>query len=520
MASNNFIPQSADEMVALITKTAEELKLDDFRVRVQRKRAGSPVPDQVLTLDGAKAEHFSAPETWLPQISGGGLYLLTAFHASNNSAPVGGPFPVQVDGAPREPDPTVVDNPNWAGPAVCVFPLPKKKRIPPELTPLPGNHDASPRTIAPGSAEAGGSLAVSLAETQRLLQAQNAELQRQKEQLAEERRKMEVEAVRKESQMAIERAERRAEELVKQQPAAPVESGIEKILAGMLPLAMKWFETSKADKAAADAEAQRRDLEMARMQQETQVAIAKAQAEAAAAASAQQAKMVELQMQMQMQLAAKAEESNKMLMRMLLDRPKDDSSAKTAELVSSMAGTTMNVLNTMVELGLTGGGREPEEPVALKAVREVVRGLALMSGNAARTQQPQPQFEALPEPEPEPELPPQQQEAPPEPAPLRAAEPSLYRRLVQAIKDPRVPPKNIATTVIQSLADPSLIEAFQTAGGDLKQMFAKDLDKWLDDAKNKARFQEILTQTATTGVELGAFPKDMGDEVLKMIKDF
>jgi len=523
----NSAPPSTEEVISLIAKTAEELRLDEFRVRVQRRRPGNTLPEQILTLDGAKAEHFSAPETWLPRIAGGGLFLLTAFHVSNNSQPVGGPFPVQVEGAMRDADVSVLTSDDWTGPRICVFPTPAMNSAArrarggavADLTPLSGGHDASPRTIAPEASGAGGSFSAAL-------QAQFAEVQRQKEALAEEKRKLEVDAVRKESQIAVERAERRAEEAVKAQrsapPPVPVESGIEKMLAGVLPLAMKWFESQQESRAAEKAEQQRMQFELAKMQHETQLAIARAQSEATAKAAELQARAAEVQSQMQMQLAAKADESNKFLLQALLNKPQDDSASKTGELVASMAGTTMNVLNTMVELGLTGGRQEPEEPTALKAVREVVRGIALMSSNAAAR--------ALPAAPPNMGAPPQQQqqqqqeepaeeEEPPAPAPLRAAEPTLYDRLVVAIRDTRTPPKDIAQTILQSLADPSLIAAYTRSGGDLRGMFAKDLDTWLDAPANKARLRSILAETVTQGVAAGVFPEEAAKELEEMLTD-
>lgn len=507
-------PNPAEEIVALIAKAAEDLRVDDFRVRIQRRRPGTQLPEQILTLDGARAEHFTMPEAWLPRIAGGGLFMLTAFHCSNISQAIGGPFPVQVDGAPREVDISVMDLPDWTGPTKCIYPAPKKKTAPTvDMTPLSGGHDASPRTTAPESAGAGGSS---------LMERQFAALQQQKEALAEEKRRMEVEAVRKEGQLALERAERKAEEALRALQAKPVappaESGIEKALAAVLPLALEFFKSQKESQAAAQAESLRLQMEMAKMQHETQLAIARTQAEAEARRAEAQAKSAEVQAQMQAQLAAKAEESNKFLLQTLLSKPQDDAATKTSELVASMASTTMNVLNTMVELGLTGGRQEPEEPTALKVVREVTRGIAMMSANAAGARapaaMPQPQLEGLPEQQEEESAPP-----PPEPQVLRAAEPSALRKIITAIRDTKIPPKDIARAVLGSLADPSIIAAYTAAEGNLREVFAKELDTWLDVPANKARLQSVLAETVTQGVAAGIFPAEAAKELEKMLED-
>lgn len=510
-------PNPAEEIVALIAKAAEDLRVDDFRVRIQRRRPGTQLPEQILTLDGARAEHFTMPEAWLPRIAGGGLFMLTAFHCSNISQAIGGPFPVQVDGAPREVDISVMELPDWTGPTKCIYPAPKKKTVPTvDMTPLSGGHDASPRTTAPESAGVGGSS---------LMERQFAALQQQKEALAEEKRRMEVDAVRKEGQLALERAERKAEEALRALQAKPVappaESGIEKALAAVLPLALEFFKSQKESQAAAQAESLRLQMEMAKMQHETQLAIARTQAEAEARRAEAQAKSAEVQAQMQAQLAAKAEESNKFLLQYVLAKPQDDAATKTSELVASMASTTMNVLNTMVELGLTGGRQEPEEPTALKVVREVTRGIAMMSANAAGARapmppQPQPQLEGLPEQQEEEESAP-----PPEPQVLRAAEPppNAFRKIVTAIRDTKIPPKDIARAMLGSLADPSIIAAYTAAEGNLREVFAKELDTWLDVPANKARLQSVLAETVTQGVAAGIFPAEAAKELEKMLED-
>lgn len=509
MASPQTIIGQPDpqEVVAQIAKTAEDLRVDDFRVRVQRRRAGNALPEQILTLDGAKAEHFSAPETWLPRIAGGGLFMLTAFHCSNNSAPVGGPFPVQVEGPMRDPDVSVVDALDWTGPRVCVFPMPKAvRRVASDVTPLPGGHDASPRTTAPEPSGAGG-----------FLQAQLAEVQRQKDALGEERQKLEIDRIRRENQLALERAERRAEEAAMRIPPPAHESSLEKMLAGFLPLALEWFKSERETRSVQQAEQARMQLEMAKMQSETQLAIARTQAEAQARAAEQQAKAAEAQAALQAQIAAKAEESNKFLLQTVLSRPQDEAAGKTAELVSTMVGTTMNMMNTMVELGLTGNRSEPEEPTTLKIVREIARAVALVTTNAAARSMPpamQPAFGQMPpgqEAQEEPE------QGAPSSAPSAVAEPTLYDKLIVAIRDTAVPSKQIAQTILQSLGDPSLIAAYSQSNGGLADLFSKDLGSWMDVPANKDRLQNILKETVTQGVASGVFPAEVGQEIEKML---
>jgi hypothetical protein len=490
-----------EEVLTVISKTAKDTGVDDFRIRVQRRRTAGGMPEQVLTMDGALAEHFSSPETWLPRIAGGGLFIVSAYHVSNVANMVGGPYPVQVDGQSREPDPSVVEEQGWKGPRICVFPKPVPKNTTPQIMTIPGGPDVTPRNVAPvpsGEGRPNNSVEQALA-------AQLADMQRREQALFARQAQVEIEAAKAAAAGKVEQLERkleeerrrneedrrRAEEERRRAANVPVPVVEQKsdLIATLAPLALEFLKS--------DREFKQQALQM-------QIAAAERQAAATSAASAEQSK------QMAAVLASIANKPaiDPQLFALLT---KEDSSAKVlsnmSELFATQASTTMNVLNSMVEMGLAGNQREPEEPQALKIVREGVKAFVALSGGAARAVQAQPQQQQLPQPRvveavatPEPE------------GGLRAAEPNALEQFIGQVRDDKVEPGAAAAFILDHLSDPSVLKAYLQADSDLRLVLVNNLgEDWLEVPANAERARGVMKSTLELGVERGI----LDEEVLK-----
>ena len=96
---------------------------DSFRLRIHRISGPAKTPEAVATLDEAEVLHVSSPETWLPRLCGGGpVFLLTVYHTSDPTLPIGQPIRVACQGVPREVDLSAPNKPGWSGPKVIYWP--------------------------------------------------------------------------------------------------------------------------------------------------------------------------------------------------------------------------------------------------------------------------------------------------------------------------------------------------------------------------------------------------------------
>lgn len=482
-----------EEVLAVISKTAKDTGVDDFRVRVQRRRTAGGMPEQVLTMDGALAEHFSSPETWLPRIAGGGLFIVSAYHVSNVANVVGGPYPVQVDGQSRDPDPAVVEEPGWKGPRICVFPKPASKSNPttPQIMTIPGGTDATPRNVAPVPPGEGRP------NVENAIAAQFADVVRREQALFARQAQVEIEAAKREAAGSVERVERKLEDerrrneeerrrleedrrRIAAEPKVEAKSDdkLEKVLTVLGPLALEFLKS---------------DREFKQQALQLQLQAAERQAAATAAATAEQSK------QMAAVLASIANKPaiDPQLFSLLT---KEDSSAKVlsnmSELFATQASTTMNVLNSMVEMGLAGNQREPEEPQALKLVREGVKAFVTFSGNAARAVQPPPQ-----QPRPVEAGTPIPTPAAPEPE-LRAAEPNVLEQFIGQVRNDQVPPEAAAAFILDRLGDASVMKAYLAADSDLRLLLVNNLgEDWLEVPANVERARAVMKGTLELGVK-------------------
>src|SRR5438132_1587142 len=99
---------------------------NSFRVRVMRRRPSGGF-DVVAMFEEATAEQISFAEKWLPELAGGGSFLVQAFHADAPMAQIGSSLPLSIDNAnPRNVDLDAVLSPAWTGPSGLSYP--KKQR--------------------------------------------------------------------------------------------------------------------------------------------------------------------------------------------------------------------------------------------------------------------------------------------------------------------------------------------------------------------------------------------------------
>ncbi len=111
---------SNDETLTLIRQKAAEQ--DEFAVKVLRRVHNSMAPTRIAMFSGATATHLVNPELWIPQLAGGGNFMLQAYHVSDLNKPVGGFVTFPVEGDPRDVDIAATVKTSWRGPAILDFP--------------------------------------------------------------------------------------------------------------------------------------------------------------------------------------------------------------------------------------------------------------------------------------------------------------------------------------------------------------------------------------------------------------
>jgi hypothetical protein len=114
-----------------IREKAKDTNDDRFRLQINRKNPNSYLNTKICTLDGATVEMISAPETWLPQLYGGGHYMISVIHVSEipMATTIGDGITVQINGLPKDTDPMILDlvkAADWTGPRTLVWPTEKQ----------------------------------------------------------------------------------------------------------------------------------------------------------------------------------------------------------------------------------------------------------------------------------------------------------------------------------------------------------------------------------------------------------
>ena len=101
-----------DGMIALGLK-AKETGADSFLVKIERKGAFG-LPESLTSCEGVELKYIIKPEEWLPTLFGGGNFILTCYHVSEQTVPVAR-LALNFKGEPTM-NWTALDGGTWSGP--------------------------------------------------------------------------------------------------------------------------------------------------------------------------------------------------------------------------------------------------------------------------------------------------------------------------------------------------------------------------------------------------------------------
>ncbi len=519
-------PRTTDDILAVISARAKEMG-DDFRIRIERRPTiGSP-PKMIATLEGARAEHFSSPETWLPKLIGGGIVQLKAYHMSDPNTVVGMPC-YTLDGTPINPNVSVVEQTDWKGPSIITYPEKSRNDQSANIAaPLPSDSPA-PR-VTGGNGEGGHPPS---AAEMRLL-AQSEAIRKAEMDLIERKRQMEVDALKREAERERSSNQERIRELerrIEERSKAP--DGSDRFAELMMEMRRADVEARKADREIqmqlANSQAMQA-LEMAKLQSQQQIEMAKAQAESSKAAA----------------------ESNKVLLEALLNKPaidpaiatmigKNDTSqllASMSSMLTNTASQNLSMMGALMDMGLIGKD-QPSKPEKKNMGLQLLEGLGKLllaprpGGAPGQPLFPQPQLapapaqviqQTQPNPAAGPAVTPAVQ---PQAAPASAqtvsvpAGPTVLSQVVDAIKGRKASAKDIAETVLQHWNDPSILGALQEAEGDPRVLLDNILGEWLDDKDNRKFGGEIIKIVLEQGIASNIIPEESRADIPAIVKSF
>lgn len=498
---------------------------DSFRLRIQR-RATPATPPQIFALfEDACISHFATPETWLPRLVGqgaGGIFELMAYHASNPIMPVGGPIRIPIDGEQRPPNVEVVTTSGWDGPRRLSYPKPGENLAQGgfSIAPLPATgtgtggvpaprQPSAPEVPVPVSTHSVTTTAPAADPQQaaRLVAVEEA-LNRKQKEIEQAEAKMRETAMRNEILGSVKTQMDSVVDLVRstqQQNQAmlakitdtPKDTGTKDMVVALAPLLLGFLQQS----AQAREDAAKR-----------QEAILMAMLNRPAIDPAMQAILDKLS-------TPKQDGGGAMLSQM-------------SEAMASMTNVTMQLVHTAAEMGLGQSGPAPEPPW-VKAVREGAKVvMAMMAANAEQAKAAAaqarwgangapPQLPAHHQPPPAVTAPPVTQPPPaatapaPGAAPAPEAPPQEKRPAIEVIEGAirkKAPIEKIALAIINNVQDPSIIEAFMQADGNIETLMRNRLGDWLNDAENAKYVEALVAAVNKLAQERGLTGDDGGDD--------
>lgn len=334
---------SMDEALGVLSARAKS-EGDSFRFRIFRKRSQASVPESICTLDGAELGHIAAPETWLPKLAGGGpIFTISVYHANDTVTALVQHIPFQIPGeALPEINFAALTSPGWVGPKKLVWPDPRDAKQQPQFpsysipNPQPSVASYSGATAPQTSVPAGsGPSTVFPSMEWTRLEAERNQLAALRMQLEEQRHKMELEGLRREQEAKLAAFE--AKFLLAQQPTQKA-SGLADILAPLVPIAQAIIQSNNDMR-----------VQMFNAQQES-------------------------------------EKQRNQLMITLLEKKADDSpSTKILSTVADSMGVVMKMATDNMKT-LQEAMNGPEEPTAMKVVREVVKGVNQIASGLGQQQ--------------------------------------------------------------------------------------------------------------------------------------
>lgn len=498
-----------EEVLAKLTDVVKNNNgVDWFRVKVGRKNQMGGMPNHVATLEDATLAQVANAEQWLPQLAGGGpVFQLEVYHQSN-SVIASGRLNYNIDGHPRKADPSVVKDPAWRGPRTIINPTP-----PPEhsstvfsassshLSPggsQPASPHNSPASGGPPGAFSGPSLSERLSPDP-AVSAAASRYEEESRRLAEQRHKLELEAVKAEADRKFEalRAEMRESRQIATQ-AQPKTTGVLEIIAALAPLAQSMIRSNNEAR-----------LQMMRMQEENRREDREFQR--------QQAQSMQ---ELIRSLNSKPQDSNELINKLFerfekmqdTQTPNIQMMNQMAEAFGSMSKTTLHMVQSAAEMRYGASEGQAEHPM-MPVLREVTKSIgAIAEGYKAsvmvknRTQQPQQQLPQMPV---QPQALPAQ--AAPAPAPTQPPASDTKPKTIVDVLEAKIRlkenPYDIASMFVKALGTPDMEAELQKADGDPVTLFQRRLgDNWLNaEPTNPIYAQQLF---AAINDEVSKLPQD------------
>ena len=430
---------------------------DEFRVRIMRKPSAGGAPETIAVVDYVTLEQVMNPEAWISLLAGGSQhYVLQVQHAKDKAGGIFSAFyqiPA-IAGDTLPPNPRVAELPEWPSNMKIQFvPGMNKPKTQPGTNGKMGgspSHEVTP-TLPTGS-DGGSAL---------LLQ-----LQREREALAEQRHRMELDAVRRESEAAMKAIESRIATMASQNHAPSFD--LEKFIAAagvvIAPIVAKMIEASSASR---DREARAEEARLAREEK------------------ADEARQVRESSMME-KIATQSTESAKVI-------------GVFTESLSTVARSMVQTVAMVGELR-----QEPPQDESLMGVLKV--GIAAWAENASRAAQP-PQM-------------PQRQIAPPRAAPRAAPQPTeeveeevemtasqMLDVLAQEIRE-LADPNDLAESIVESIGSPEFVTQTQHEGGLIDALRKRLGEAWAGNPANVAYVQRLFATVEglakSRGVDIAA----------------
>lgn len=446
--SGRTIASTADDAALLLSELARQ-DGDDFRVRILRRTSAGSPPESIAVIDGVTIEQLFAPEQWLSMLSGGSAhYTFQVMHAKDK---VGGvysaiyPLPA-IGGDPLPVNAKIVEHPDWPRNLKIAFAPGARERMDREarangkaggsLTP---HAEVTPAT----NGDAGGAALFMM-----------QQLQRERENIAQERHRAELDAVKRESAMMIKGMEDRLNAIATR-PAQTLD--LEKVIASIAVLAAPIIGViSEGRKISAEAERERQAREADREEKR----------------QARESAMLE-------KIATQSSESAKVI----------------GVFTESLSTVARSMVQTVAMVGELRG--EPQVDNSIMGVIKAAVG-AWAEAQARAAAQPPPAVQ-------------QQQIAASHP-PVRSAPPptkpastptddaseeveitaaQMLDLLAKEISE-RADPNEIAASIVEALGDADFAAEIQSAGGLIAALRPRVGEQWANDPANVAYIQRLF----------------------------
>jgi hypothetical protein len=472
---NDVTGRTNDEIMGALAARAQQ-DGDDWRVKIARQDSPNGRIESLATFDAATVEQIANADSWIPPLMGGtgssGSYLLYLTHSvdrkvGRTTAMIRLPA---LAGAPIASDKinwATVDSPGWMGPKALVYPTPNSM----------GTGGAPSGSVSPR--QTNGVPPVPSFDPNRPgadVDYARAQLAAERERLAEDRRKAEIEAIRRESQEAQRRSDAHLAELrdlvktvaSQKAPTTDITQTITTIVAAITPLVAPLLTSRSA------AEVERVRAEQARIEREESRRREDQQREEARAAEAQKRQDTLME-----RVANQGAEVAKVM-------------AAMSEASATMTRTMLQTMTSAIEMGL---GAKPQEEEGWSGIAKAF--FSAMGERVAVGMTQPPAAPALP-PRPAAPATPQQPFSGAQPPAAAGNEVSVLDQIVMRIaqRDPDI--NGLAGAIIAAMqSDEETQAAIESAGGNIITMFQSRLgNEWANDPANQQYAAALLTQLA------------------------